>query len=256
MLLRGKNAVITGCNRGIGKEILKVFANNGANVFACVRNVNDDFLQYALELSKQNSVKIFPVGFDLLDERGMKTAVMEIRAKRMPIDILVNNAGVMSENVLFQMDSIQNLKKGFDVNFFAQIHFTQYISRLMMRNSTGGSIVFISSIAALDGVSGQLGYAGAKAALVGSGRTLAAELGRNNIRVNIVAPGLIATDMGKGLDVKHAEAIIKRSSLGRWGKSIEVANTVLFLASDLSSYITGQIVRVDGGKITGSNLIV
>ena len=161
--------------------------------------------------------------------------------------MLVNNAGVISENTLFQMTPIDNMRNLFEVNFFAQMQFTQYITRLMQRNKNGGSIINLSSIAGLYGSPGQLEYVGSKAAIIGATRTLAREFGVNNIRVNAVAPGLIATDMGDQMDTEYSQAMVNLSALARRGTPEEVANVILFLASDLSSYVTGQVIRIDGG---------
>lgn len=245
-LLDGKTAVITGCNRGIGRATLETFAENGANVFACVRNLSDEFNAYADELSTKYSVKIMPIVFDLCDEVAMKEAVGEIRKTRLPVEILVNNAGIISPHTLFQMISLENTKNIFEVNFFAQMRLTQYISRLMQRNGKG-SIIYLSSIAGLDGLPGQFEYCGTKAAIAGVTKTLAKEFGANNIRVNAVAPGIISTDMGSEVDNEFVQNMIARSALRRIGQPKEVSKVILFLASDLSNYVTGQIIRIDGG---------
>ena len=250
-LLEGKNAIVTGCNRGIGRAVLDCFAEHGANVFACVRNVTDEFKTHTEELSEKHSVEIMPMTFDLCDEEAMKKAVGEMRKSKRPIDILVNNAGKITPDVMFQMTPIDNMRDIFEVNFFAQMRFTQYISRLMQRNGKG-SIVNLASIAGLDGAPGQLEYVSTKAAIVGATRTLAREFGPDNIRVNAVAPGIIDTDMGNEMDSDYALGIIQRSSLGRKGKPEEIAKTILFLASDLSSYVTGQVIRADGGVKIGN----
>ena len=246
MLLQGKTAVITGCNRGIGKAILEVFAQNGANIFACVRKEREEFTAEIQRLTDEYKVEILPLYFDMTDETAMKAAVTSIRKTHKNIDILVNNAGVVSENILFQMTPIDNMRNLFEVNFFAQMQFTQYISRLMQRNKKG-SIINLSSIAAMDGAPGQIEYVGSKAAIMGATKTLAREFGVDNIRVNAVAPGLIETDMGNKMDTDYANALVKLSALARRGKPEEIANVVLFLASDLSTFLTGQIIRVDGG---------
>lgn len=252
MLLKGKHTIITGCNRGIGKAILKAFAQNGANIFACMRTVSSEVKEELEQLAEKYSVEIIPVCFDLCHENDMKQAIAEIRKKRCPIDILVNNAGAISENVLFQMTPISNMRELFEVNFFAQMQLIQYVSRLMQRNETGGSIIQMASIAALDGAPGQLEYVGSKAALVGATRTLAREFGKDGIRVNAIAPGVIDTDMGNKMADTLSKDLIDHSALTRLGKPEEVANAAVFLASDLSSYITGQIIRVDGGIGVGN----
>ena len=247
MLLKGKTAVITGCNRGIGKAVLEVFAENGADIFACVRKERPEFSEEIQRLASKYQVEIIPLYFDLIDGEAMKAAIGAIRKTRKPIDVLVCNAGVLGENALFQMTTLDNMRRLFDVNFFAQMQLTQYISRLMQRNKNGGSIINLSSIAVTYGVPGQVSYSCSKAAIVGATMSLARELGVNNIRVNAVVPGLIATDMGNQMDKAQAQDMIDHTSLGRLGKPEEIATAILFLASDLSSYVTGQLLRVDGG---------
>ena len=249
MLLKGKTAVITGCNRGIGAAMLKTFAENGADIFACVRKETDEFSDRIKNLSEQNGVEIIPLYFDMRDADAMKNSVAQIRKSHKQIDILVNNAGMISENLLFHMTPIENMRELFEVNFFAQIRLTQYISRLMQKNSNGGSIIFMSSIAGLDGNPGQLEYVGSKAAILGITKTLAREFGAFNIRVNAMAPGIIETDMGNQVNEEMADDIIKHSPLQRRGKPEEIANVALFLASDLSSYVTSECIRISGGGI-------
>ena len=198
MLLKGKSAVVTGCNRGIGKAILELFAEHGANVWACAREPSDAFAASTQLLANRFDVEISPVYFDLADEAQIKTGVQAILAARRPIDVLVNCAGVVSQNRLFQMTPVADMRAVFDVNFFAQMLVTQYISRSMTRQKSG-SIIYISSIAGLDGDPAQLEYAASKAALVGATKKLALELGPQGIRVNALAPGLTQTDMAAGM---------------------------------------------------------
>ncbi len=247
MLLKDKNAIITGCSRGIGNAIMKAFAQNGANIFACVRKLTPEFEKETASLKNEYSIEIWPVCFDICDEEGTKQAVTEIRKIHRPIDILVNNAGAISENILFQMTPVSNMRELFEVNFFAQMRIVQYVSRLMQRNRQGGSIIHMASVSGLDGSPGQLEYVSSKAALIGATRTLAREFGKDRIRVNAIAPGIIDTEMGNAMDENLSKDIVGHSALGRRGKPEEIANTAVFLASDLSSYITGQIIRVDGG---------
>ena len=123
MLLKGKTAVVTGCNRGIGEAILEKFAENGASVFACVRKENEEFQERIKTLSEQNSVEIIPLYFDMCDVEAMKNAVTQIHKSHKKIDVLINNAGTLSENLLFHMTPIENMRELFEVNFFAQIIF-------------------------------------------------------------------------------------------------------------------------------------
>lgn len=246
MLLQGKTALITGCNRGIGKAILETFARNGANIYAHARKKTTEFEELCKTLASENNVSILPVYFDLASEEEIKVGVKEISKDKKNIDILVNNAGVVSENKLFQMTKIQEIKDNFEINFFAHLLLTQYISRTMMRFKKG-CIINIGSIAGIDGNPAQLEYVASKAAIMGATKKLAIELGDYNIRVNAVAPGLTDTTMIEGMKEDLMQETINKTIMKRVANVSEIANAVLFLASDLSSYITGQILRVDGG---------
>ncbi len=245
MLLKGKNAVITGCLKGIGRSTLDAFAKNGANVWACCQEKTDEFESHITQLQSENGVWIKPLYFDFLDESELKTAVKQIHRDKHAIDALINVAGITKDS-LFQMVSMSDMRTIFEVNLFAQILFSQYITKIMLK-SRSGSIVFISSISGLDGNIGQLSYSSSKAAIVGAVKTLSAELGPRGIRVNAVAPGVIDTEMTKGVSGDSLEKLIGSSALKKIGHPGEIANANLFLASDLASYITGQIIRVDGG---------
>lgn len=245
-MLSNKTAVITGCNRGIGLATLKIFAKNRANIFACARVYNNEFDKICKKLSDENNVKIIPIFFDLSDENDIKNGVKEILSYKLPIDILVNNAGVVMTSSLFTMTSIDTMKKSFNINFFGQTILTQYIVRNMSKNNKG-SIINISSVAALDGFPAQYEYAASKAALIGATKELAYEFSNNNIRVNAVMPGLTNTDMAKEATDNTYQSHINRTLMKRLAEPHEIANVILFLASDLSSYVTGQTIRVDGG---------
>ena len=246
MLLKSKTAVVTGCNKGIGKKILEVFSAYGATVFACVRNIDEEFKSFLNELKQKFNNKIIPIQFDLNDEKKIKEAANSILASNKSIDILVNNAATIHTSI-FQMTSAKKLKELFEVNFFSQTIFTQYILKSMIKNKRG-SIVYISSSSALDGNEGRSAYSSAKAAMIAQAKVLSRELGVHNIRVNSIAPGLTNTDMMKK---NHQEEIINeivsKISLRRIANPEEIANVVLLLSSDLTSYITGQVIRVDGG---------
>mgnify|MGYP001205710816 CR=1 FL=1 len=246
MLLKGKTAIVTGCNKGIGKKILEVFSANGASVFACVRSIDVEFKTYLSQLKDKFGNEIIPVQFDLSDEKKIKEAATNIISSNKPIDILVNNAATIQTSI-FQMTPVKKLKELFEINFFSQTIFTQYILKSMIKNKKG-SIVYISSSSALDGNEGRSAYSSAKAAMISHAKVLSRELGSHNIRVNSIAPGLTDTNMMKE---NHQEKIIKdmvsRISLRRIADPEEIANVVLLLSSDLSSYITGQVIRADGG---------
>ena len=197
-------------------------------------------------LSEKNSVEIIPLYFDMTDSAAMKNAVMQIRKTKKKIDILVNNAGFCPTEVRgFQMTTIDKIREVFDINFFATLQLTQYILKFMQ----GGSIINISSLTALEGAAGQLAYSASKAAIIGFTKSLAQELGQKNIRVNAVAPGFIDTDlMRQTTPPEYVEEIKSRAALKRLGTAEEIAKFILFLASDMSGFTTGEIIRVDGGQ--------
>ena len=246
MLLKNKSAVITGCNRGIGKKILEVFSSNGADIFACVRKVDDKFQKEILELTNRYNNNIIPIELDLEDNDKTKNAAKIILEKSNNLEILINNAGIV-ENSIFQMTKLENIKKIFDINFFSQMIFTQLILKSLIKNKKG-SVVYISSTSALDGNIGRNSYSSSKAAIISQAKTLSKEIGKMQIRVNVIAPGLTKTDMADKYSSENiVKEIISNSSLKRIGEPEDIANVALFLASDLSSFITGQTIRVDGG---------
>ena len=186
--------------------------------------------------------------FDLLDEQAIKDGVFVIQKSKKPIDILVNVAGIALD-ALFHMVTMEQLKKTFDINFFSQIYFTQYITKLMLRNPNGGSVVNISSISALDGNTGQLSYASSKAALIAATKTMSAELAPKNIRVNAVAPALIETKMLEKFEFVPEStkmAMLAEMPMGL-GTIDDVTSAIIFLLSDASRFITGTSLLVDGG---------
>lgn len=247
MLLENKTAVVTGCNRGIGKAILTRFAENGANVIAVVRKESETFSQYCDELEKKNDIKIHTVYADFSSEEEVNNAVKEIRKLKLPIDILVNNIGVANPLNILTMTKMETIHQAFQVNLFSALLLTQGIAKLMMRQKSG-SVVFVSSSAAFDGGS-NIEYCASKGAINGAVKRLAIELGAFGIRVNAVAPGLTSTDMGNSMSEEDEAIALSMNVMKRKGDVTEIADSVLFLASDMASFITGQILRVDGGLL-------
>lgn len=240
-----KNVIVTGANRGIGKAIVEKFAKMKCNIWACARQKNDDFEQYLNELSEQNGVWIKPIYFELADSEAVKTGIMQILSEKINIDVLVNNAGVNMYN-LFQMTRIQDAKKLFEIDYFAPFQIMQLILKRMTKQRFG-CIINISSIAALDAHAGDAVYGSAKSALLTLSKAVAAEVGTMGIRVNVVAPGPVETDMIKMNMDKIGDKVVSNSILGRLAKSSEIADVVYYLSSDEASFVNGQVIRVDGG---------
>lgn len=245
MLLKGKTAVITGSNKGIGKVILELFAENGANIIACSRKETPEFVNTLELLKKKFNISIIPVYFDLEDPAQIKSAITSIISLKSKIDILVNNAGYAS-GAYFQMTPIADLERMIKINFTSQIQFTQGISRYMTRFKSG-SIINMGSTAGLFGDVGMLSYGSSKAALIFATKTMATELGQHNIRVNVIAPSVTKTEMFDQMEENARKKLIESSAFKRAAEPLEVANVALFLASDLSTFVNGQTIRVDGG---------
>ena len=244
-LLEGKTIIVTGTGKGMGKQMVATFAENGANVFAHARTKTEDHFSFCMELAQEYGVRIIPLYFDLRDAMAMKEAINEIRATKLPIDGLVNNAGI-TNNKLFQMTTMDELRNQMEVNFFAPFLFTQYVSKLMVRNKKG-SIVSTSSSAALDGNSGKSSYGASKAALLTMTKCISEELAPNGIRANVICPGVTDTSMLSTMPDYATNLQIDATFLKKLGTPADIANTAMFLLSDYSSYITGQVFRVDGG---------
>ena len=247
MLLEGKTAVITGCNRGIGLSILKKFSENNCNIIACNKtNNNEEFITVCDELKKKHNIFIKNIQLDLSNHEQVKDVTNTILLKEENIDILVNNAGI-NQTSLIQMTSIKKVKEIFDVNFFSPYLLTQSILKKMIKNKKG-SIINISSSAVRDCPPGRVAYAAAKSSLEKFSETLSKECGLFNVRSNVISPGLIQTDMlNSSMNENEKNTIINNISLRKLGVPSNVSDLALFLASDNSDYITGQILNIDGG---------
>ena len=244
-LLKGKTAIITGCNRGIGRATLEKFCAYGADVFALVRQESESFLQDIEKLKAQYGVEIIPIYADFKVEDEVKQAVKSILSYKKNIDILVNNIGLANPQAMFTMTKMETIKDAFQVNLFSSILLTQLISRSMLRNKKG-SIIFVSSSAAFDG-GANIEYSASKAAIIGAAKRIAKELCVGGIRVNVVAPGLTSTDMGNSMSEEDEKVALSMNLMKRKGQPSEIADAIAFLASDMASFITAQVLRVDGG---------
>ena len=243
-MLKGKVAVITGGTRGIGNAIAKKYAENGANL-AIIATKDNEKAQAAIEELKKNGtdVKLYPC--DIKNADQVASVSEAILADFGGVDIVVNNAGITRDNLLPGM-SIADIDDVIDINLKG----TMYVTRSFIRNfikRKGGNVINISSVVGLMGNKGQANYAASKAGIVGFTKTVAKEYGRKNIRCNAIAPGYIATEMTAQLSEAQTDELKKQLPLTRLGTPEDIAELALFLASEKSSYITGEVIKVDGG---------
>ncbi|WP_020594237.1 SDR family NAD(P)-dependent oxidoreductase [Kiloniella laminariae] len=243
-LLENKIALVTGSSRGIGREIACLFAKENATVI--LHSLNEKNCQTtAEEIVAHGGKSPFIMAADISNPDEISRMFKEIFSVHKRLDILVNNAGILEDRLL-GMITQDNLNKIFAVNTFGTLHCLQLAARLM-RRSSNASVINLSSIIGVEGAAGQAAYAASKAAVIGLTKSAAKELGPQGIRVNAIAPGLIKTDMIAHLSLEQIADHIANTALQRLGSAQEIAQTVLFLASDQSSFITGQTLQVDGG---------
>lgn len=245
-LLKNKVCLVTGCATGIGKAIAERFAQNGAIVYA--NDINSGSMdEWAAQCSNQNNTVVVPLYFDICDYSEVKKAILQIKKEQNKIDVLVNNAGLVTYEFLEMID-FEKLRKMFEVNVFALINLVQITSKLMTRQKSG-SIINMASIVGLKGAKGQLAYSASKGAVISITKSAAKELVEHNIRVNAVAPGMVASERFKNIFENKFSDRIKDVGMGRLAEPEEIADLYVFLASDNSKYITGQVIGIDGGFI-------
>ncbi len=245
-LLEGKVSLITGAGSGIGKAIAEKFAGCGAIVYANGLEVGS-IDAWAAELSARTKADVIPVYFDVTDFAAVKQAVMQIKKDQQHIDVLVNNAGVVTYEFL-SMINFESLRNMFEVNVIAMIHLIQLVSRVMSRQNSG-SVINISSIVGVEGAKGQLAYSATKGAVISLTKSAAKELAAQNIRVNAIAPGMVDTERFRAVFEKSFNERISDIGMGRLARPEEIADACVFLASDMSTYISGQILGVDGSTV-------
>lgn len=244
--LKGKNAIVTGARTGICRAIVQAFAEEGCNVWAVVHRDDEEFLNAMKELEQRYGVWIKPVHINLEDEEDIKRGMRDITSEKLPINVLVNGAGITSPSRLIAMTSMKDIRRVMQVNFFAAVQVSQIVSKAMLRQKQG-SIINIASIAGIDGDLSQLEYSASKAALICATKKMAYEWGDFGIRANAIAPGLIETKMLGEMEHAVVDELVRKTSLHRVGKPSEVAQLCVFLASDESSYISSETIKIDGG---------
>ena len=242
-LLEGKVAVVTGAGRGIGRAVALKLASEGAAVACCGRTLSN-VEAVAGEISKAGG-RATGYAVDVANGPQVTEVCEKIVKDFGRVDALVNNAGVTRDQLLMRM-SDEDWDAVLDTNLKGAFHFTKAVTRTMLKQRSG-RIVNISSIIGLTGNAGQSNYAASKAGLIGFTKSVARELASRSITANAIAPGFIETDMTAAMGAEAAEALKGRIALGRLGTGDDVANAVLFLVSDLGSYVTGQVITVDGG---------
>lgn len=243
-MLKGKTAVVTGGSRGIGKAIVLKLAENGADV-AIIYAGNEEAAAQTRASAAAYGIKAEIYMCDVSDFTKTKETIEQIKSTFGRIDILVNNAGIVRDNLLIRM-SEQDFDLVIDTNLKGTFNMIKHVYPIMAKQRSG-SVINVSSISGLMGNIGQMNYAAAKAGMIGLTKTSAKEFALRDVRCNAIAPGFIDTDMTEKLSDTIKEGILNTVPLKKMGKAEDVANLALFLASDLSGYITGEVIRIDGG---------
>jgi 3-oxoacyl-[acyl-carrier protein] reductase len=242
--LEGKTCLVTGGSRGIGRAIALKLAEFGADVAITYARSADAANEVKAEIEGMGR-KAKALQADAVEFEGAENVVNEIVSDWGKLDVLVNNAGITKDNLILRM-SEEQWDDVISTNLKSIFNYSKVVARPMMKNR-GGSIINISSVVGISGNAGQSNYSASKAGIIGFTKSYAKELASRNIRANVIAPGYILTDMTDTLDEKVLDGIKEATPLGRAGNADEIADAVVFLASDMSSYITGETLRVDGG---------
>jgi 3-oxoacyl-[acyl-carrier protein] reductase len=246
-LLEGKTALITGGSRGIGKGIVETFAAHGAQV-AFTYNSSAEAAQGIADAASSQGVTVKAYKSNAADFDQAQELIAQVLEDFGTIDILVNNAGITKDNLLMRM-SEEDFDKVIEVNLKSVFNMTKAVQRTMLK-ARSGSIINMSSVVGVKGNAGQTNYAASKAGIIGFSKSVALELGSRNIRCNVIAPGFIETEMTGKLDEQVVQGWRDAIPLKRGGNPEDIANACVFLGSDLSTYVTGQVLNVDGGMLT------
>ena len=246
-ILKGKTAIITGATRGIGRGIAEVFAKQGANVIFTYFSSADLAKEIEDNLFKENVI-VKGYKSDASNFDDCQKLVDQITKEFDTVDILINNAGITRDNLLMRMQE-EDFDKVIEVNLKSVFNMTKAIQRTMLKQRFG-SIINMSSVVGVKGNAGQSNYAASKAGIIGCSKSIALELGSRNIRCNVIAPGFIETEMTEILDEKVVQEWRNSIPLKRGGTPLDIANTCVWLGSDMSSYVTGQTIHVNGGLLT------
>ncbi|SDL30028.1 3-oxoacyl-[acyl-carrier-protein] reductase [Kriegella aquimaris] len=246
-LLEGKNVIITGASRGIGRGIAEIFADHGANVAFTYSSSEKPALELEKDLTKKG-VKAKAYKSNAASFSESEKLVAQILTDFGGIDVLINNAGITKDNLLMRM-SEEDFDTVIEINLKSIFNMTKAVQRTFLKQRKG-SIINMSSVVGVKGNAGQTNYAASKAGMIGFTKSVALELGSRNIRCNAIAPGFIETEMTGKLDEKTVQGWREAIPLKRGGTPEDIANACLFFASDLSAYVTGQVLNVDGGMLT------
>jgi len=244
MLLKDKKAIVTEGSKGIGRAIVEIFLKNGCTVYALSRSQGEDWDQVEA-VAKEHGVEVFFRAADVADEKGIVSTIDGILKESGGIDIVVNNAGVTKDGLIFRL-SPEDWNTVIQTNLNSAFYISKAVARHMIGRK-GGSIINMTSIVGVHGNAGQTNYSASKAGLIGLTKSMALEVGSRGIRVNAVAPGFIQTEMTDKIPEIERNKMLETIPFKRMGTTQEIADVCLFLASDLSTYVTGQVLGVDGG---------